>query len=334
MMPASTISTPKLIENTESSLVRAETSSQTTVSISGVRICAWARSAALEMTASSSIIVIPPRSATPADLRRRTSGWTEARTTSHDSRSPGGSLAAPRSAVMWVTPGSSASSWSTAGVRSGGVTMRRWSMTAVRSQSLGAGDELAACALDPMDAVRVGHHPEGMSTPAPAAAWHDLHPSGGMTFHARAAVSSERRSTVGTLSGTGRVSSDARSARMVAIQRRELVVQLPERCLVTGHEAFADLLVPPRMRGLPLLHPGCSFGFRSGHRPYCQGANSRVSSPTHAGRRSGHPAHRLRHGLRAGRWDQTGAQVGDDDLAAVVDAQASVTVRPGASMVV
>jgi hypothetical protein len=40
MMPASTISTPKLTEKVESSLVRAATSSQTMVSISGVRI--WA----------------------------------------------------------------------------------------------------------------------------------------------------------------------------------------------------------------------------------------------------------------------------------------------------
>ena len=48
MQPASTIRRPKLNENTESSLVRAETSSQTTVAISGVRISAWAWSAAVE----------------------------------------------------------------------------------------------------------------------------------------------------------------------------------------------------------------------------------------------------------------------------------------------
>jgi hypothetical protein len=130
MMPARTISTPKLTENAESSLVRAETSSQTMVSISGVRISAWARSAAVEMTASGSVMVIPPRSVTPADLSRRSSGFTEARTTSHETRSPGGWVAAPWSAVMWVTPGSSASSWSTVAVSSGGVMMRRWSMTA------------------------------------------------------------------------------------------------------------------------------------------------------------------------------------------------------------
>jgi hypothetical protein len=129
MMPASTINAPKLTENAESSLVRAETSSHTIVSISGVRISACARSAAVETTASSSVIVIPPRSVTPADLRRRISGFTDARTTSQETRSPGGSVAAPRSAVMWVTPGSSASSWSTVAVRSGGVMMRRWSMT-------------------------------------------------------------------------------------------------------------------------------------------------------------------------------------------------------------
>lgn len=71
MMPARTISTPKLTDNVESSLVRAETSSQTIVSISGVRIWAWARSATVEMTASSSVMVIPPRSVTPAARRRR-----------------------------------------------------------------------------------------------------------------------------------------------------------------------------------------------------------------------------------------------------------------------
>src|SRR5215218_2432871 len=61
-------------------------------------------------------------------------------------------------------------------------------------------------------------------------------------------------------------------------QRRELVVQLPQCRLVTGHEAFTHLLVPPRMRGLQLLHPGCSFGFRSGHRPpaFLDGANATV----------------------------------------------------------
>ena len=143
MMPANTISAPKLTENAESSLVRAETSSQTIVSISGARISACARSAAVEMTASGSVMVIPPRSDTPADLRRRISGFTEARTTSHDTRSPGGSVAAPRSVVMWVTPGSWASSWSTVPVRSGGVMMRRWSMTEVRSQSLRVGEALA-----------------------------------------------------------------------------------------------------------------------------------------------------------------------------------------------
>jgi hypothetical protein len=143
MMPASTISTPKLSENTESSLVRAATSSQTIVSISGARIAAWARSAAAETMASGSVMVIPPRSVTPADPRRRSSGFTDARTTSHDTRSPGGSVAAPRSAMMWVTPGSSANSWSTVAVRSGGVMMRRWTMTDVGSQSLGVGDAVA-----------------------------------------------------------------------------------------------------------------------------------------------------------------------------------------------
>ena len=53
--PASTISRPKLTENVDSSLVRAATSSHTTVSISGVRIVARARSAALEMTVSISV---------------------------------------------------------------------------------------------------------------------------------------------------------------------------------------------------------------------------------------------------------------------------------------
>ena len=70
-----------------------------------------------------------------ADRRRRISGFTDARTTSHDTRSPGGSVAAPRSAAMWVTPGSSASSCSTVAVRSGGVMMRRWSMRSSRSSS-------------------------------------------------------------------------------------------------------------------------------------------------------------------------------------------------------
>ena len=110
MMPARTISTPKLTDNAESSLVRAETSSQTMVSISGVRIWAWARSATVEMTASSSVMVIPPRSVTPAARRRRTSGFTDARTTSQPTRSPGGRVATPRFTVMWVTPGSPVSS--------------------------------------------------------------------------------------------------------------------------------------------------------------------------------------------------------------------------------
>ena len=44
MMPASTISTPKLREKVESSLVRAATSAQTVVSMSGARICCCARS--------------------------------------------------------------------------------------------------------------------------------------------------------------------------------------------------------------------------------------------------------------------------------------------------
>jgi hypothetical protein len=43
-------------------------------SISGARICCCARSAAVEMTVSSSVMVIPPRSVTPADRRRRISG--------------------------------------------------------------------------------------------------------------------------------------------------------------------------------------------------------------------------------------------------------------------
>jgi hypothetical protein len=129
MMPASTISAPKLTEKVESSLVRAATSSQTIVSISGVRICACARSAAPEMRVSSSVMVIPPCAVTPADLRRRSSGFTDARTTSQETRSPGGWVAAPRSTVMWVTPGSSANSRSTVPVTCGGVMMRRWSMT-------------------------------------------------------------------------------------------------------------------------------------------------------------------------------------------------------------
>ncbi|MGZ8566005.1 MAG: hypothetical protein ACXWXS_03025 [Actinomycetota bacterium] len=66
MTPANTISSPKLTENVDSSLVRAATSSQTTVSISGVTTCACARSAAAEMTVSSSVSVIPPRSDTLA----------------------------------------------------------------------------------------------------------------------------------------------------------------------------------------------------------------------------------------------------------------------------
>jgi hypothetical protein len=110
MMPARTIRTPKLTDNAESSLVRADTSSHTMVSISGVRIAAWARSAAAEMTASGSVRVIPPCSATPAALSRRSSGFTDARTTSQATRSPAGWVAAPRFTVMWVTPGSPASS--------------------------------------------------------------------------------------------------------------------------------------------------------------------------------------------------------------------------------
>ena len=34
------------------------------------------------------------------EVSARTSGFTDARTTSHDTRSPGGSVAAPRSVVM------------------------------------------------------------------------------------------------------------------------------------------------------------------------------------------------------------------------------------------
>ena len=55
------MSAPKLTEKAESSLVRAETSSQTIVSISGVTTLACARSAELEMTASGSVMVIPPQ---------------------------------------------------------------------------------------------------------------------------------------------------------------------------------------------------------------------------------------------------------------------------------
>jgi len=79
-------------------------------------------------------------------------------------------------------------------------------------------------------------------------------------------------------------------------QRRELVVQLPQRRLVTGHKAFANLVVPPRMRGLQLAHPGCSFGFRSGHRPpqlpkWCE-RQCQVATPVSSRRARAHPAHR------------------------------------------